>query len=105
MCSEEGILHQNPVAGVQKGDKASLFYVSNHCFMSSLPACLAWLLGRPLLRCYEFSGCVNVIFASAAGPPSLPLTACRLVVTPKKLEASYINKSQITSVCYRKKCS
>ena len=42
MCSEEGILHQNPVAGVQKGDKASLFYVSNQCFMSSLPACLAW---------------------------------------------------------------
>ena len=70
MCSDEGILHQNPVAGVQKGDKASLFYVSNHCFMSSLPACLAWLLGRPLLRCYEFSGCVNVIFALAAGPPS-----------------------------------
>ena len=72
MCSEEGILHQNSVAGVQKGEKAPLFYVSNHCFMSSLPACLAWLLGRPLLRCYEFSGCVNVIFALAAGPPSAP---------------------------------
>ena len=45
MCSEEGILHQNPVAGVQKGDKAPLFYVSNHCFMSSLPAWLG-LAGR-----------------------------------------------------------
>ena len=79
MCSDEGILHQNPIAGVQKGDKAPLFYVSNHCFMSSLPACLAWLLGRPLRRCYEFSGCVNVIFALAAGParPPAPLTACR----------------------------
>ena len=71
MCSDEGILHQNPIAGVQKGDKAPLFYVSNHCFMSSLPACLAWL-GRPLLRCYEFSGCVNVIFALAGCPPRPP---------------------------------
>ena len=39
MCSDEGILHQNPGGSVQTGDKASLFYVSHHSFMGfAVPA-------------------------------------------------------------------